>query len=154
MKITALKCPSCGADINLDSSREYGYCSYCGCQIQIGDRTNIHVTHEFKGDAPHINVTNQYYYADDRDEDKKTQPGIVVDKPSGKKFGWGIALGIIGIIGLFSSGGKEASYIVICLLFIAVAVLLIISYTRAMKLYRDAVQNAVYSDTEKREKKR
>lgn len=29
----SLKCPSCGADITLDDSREFGFCSYCGTKV-------------------------------------------------------------------------------------------------------------------------
>lgn len=31
--MVALKCPSCGADIELDDSREFGFCNYCGTKI-------------------------------------------------------------------------------------------------------------------------
>lgn len=33
MAFISLKCPSCGADIELDESREFGFCSYCGTKI-------------------------------------------------------------------------------------------------------------------------
>ena len=33
MGFIALKCPSCGAEIELDSSREFGFCQYCGTKI-------------------------------------------------------------------------------------------------------------------------
>lgn len=33
MGFIAVKCPTCGADVNLDSSREFGYCTYCGTKI-------------------------------------------------------------------------------------------------------------------------
>ena len=33
MGFIALKCPSCGADIELDKSREFGFCQYCGTKI-------------------------------------------------------------------------------------------------------------------------
>lgn len=37
MKIVALKCPNCNADIELDQDREFGFCNYCGTKIMIGD---------------------------------------------------------------------------------------------------------------------
>ena len=37
MGFIAVKCPTCGADVNLDSSREFGYCTYCGTKI-VQDR--------------------------------------------------------------------------------------------------------------------
>ena len=30
-----MKCPNCGASIQLDNSRESGFCSYCGSKVQI-----------------------------------------------------------------------------------------------------------------------
>lgn len=33
MALVSLKCPSCGADIELDESREFGFCTYCGTKI-------------------------------------------------------------------------------------------------------------------------
>ncbi|MBR2278613.1 MAG: zinc ribbon domain-containing protein [Eubacterium sp.] len=33
MGFTALYCPNCGASIQLDNSREFGFCQYCGTKI-------------------------------------------------------------------------------------------------------------------------
>lgn len=33
MAFIALRCPQCGAEISLDKSREFGFCSYCGTKI-------------------------------------------------------------------------------------------------------------------------
>lgn len=33
MGFTTVKCPSCGANIELDSSREFGFCSFCGTKV-------------------------------------------------------------------------------------------------------------------------
>ncbi len=33
MGFIALRCPSCGANIELDSTRDFGFCSYCGTKI-------------------------------------------------------------------------------------------------------------------------
>lgn len=52
MGMKQLKCPSCGADLNLDDSKEYGFCSYCGTKVQINDRINVHVTHEQAKEGP------------------------------------------------------------------------------------------------------
>lgn len=35
MSFVDIKCPNCGASIQLDASREVGYCSYCGSKVQI-----------------------------------------------------------------------------------------------------------------------
>ena len=33
MGFIAVKCPQCGADVQLDDSREYGFCNYCGTKV-------------------------------------------------------------------------------------------------------------------------
>lgn len=33
MSFVALKCPGCGSDIQLDDSREFGFCNYCGTKV-------------------------------------------------------------------------------------------------------------------------
>ena len=33
MGFIAVKCPSCGANIQLDDSREFGFCTYCGAKV-------------------------------------------------------------------------------------------------------------------------
>lgn len=37
----AMVCPQCSANLNLDDSREFGFCTYCGAKIQINE-TVIH----------------------------------------------------------------------------------------------------------------
>ena len=33
MSFVKVKCPSCGANVDLDATGEYGYCAYCGTKI-------------------------------------------------------------------------------------------------------------------------
>ena len=33
MGFVTVKCPDCGATVNLDGSREYGFCNYCGAKV-------------------------------------------------------------------------------------------------------------------------
>ena len=33
MGLVAMKCPGCGANIELDDSREFGFCNYCGTKV-------------------------------------------------------------------------------------------------------------------------
>ena len=37
MKIISLRCPQCGADLNVESSRQFIFCEYCGQKIYIDD---------------------------------------------------------------------------------------------------------------------
>lgn len=43
MGFEALKCPQCGADIEFDGNREYGFCQYCGTKI-VPERQNVHLS--------------------------------------------------------------------------------------------------------------
>ncbi len=63
MSFIALKCPSCGADINLDSNREFGFCSYCGTKI-VQDKQVVekHVIYDHSKDViNNINMGHKYF---------------------------------------------------------------------------------------------
>ncbi len=38
--VISLKCPDCGADIQLDNDREFGFCMYCGTKVLITRENN------------------------------------------------------------------------------------------------------------------
>ena len=40
MAIVSLKCPHCGGSLDLDDSREFGFCQYCGNKIMIQQEIN------------------------------------------------------------------------------------------------------------------
>ena len=44
MALKALKCPNCDANIQVDDNREYGFCTYCGAQIQIKEVVEVRQT--------------------------------------------------------------------------------------------------------------
>lgn len=37
MKLTVLKCPECGATIEVEKNRDFNFCNYCGCKISLDD---------------------------------------------------------------------------------------------------------------------
>lgn len=37
MKLITLKCPECGATLNLDGSRKEYFCTYCGAKILLDE---------------------------------------------------------------------------------------------------------------------
>ncbi len=41
MGIKALKCTSCGANIQLDDSREFGFCQFCGTKLMLVDKVEV-----------------------------------------------------------------------------------------------------------------
>ena len=44
MAMKALKCPNCDANIHIDDDREFGFCNYCGAQIQIREVVEVRYT--------------------------------------------------------------------------------------------------------------
>ena len=40
MKLIPLKCPNCGAQLNVDANKESVYCEHCGTRIMIDDEIN------------------------------------------------------------------------------------------------------------------
>ena len=47
MALKALKCPNCEANIQVDDNLEYGFCSYCGAQVQIKELIKVQSAEEF-----------------------------------------------------------------------------------------------------------
>lgn len=48
MKLLSMTCPNCNANLdNIDPSRKYCYCQYCGTKILIDDEVNRHETHVY-----------------------------------------------------------------------------------------------------------
>ena len=43
MSIIELKCPSCGASLNLDDTRELAFCEYCGEKIMLAEKKIVNV---------------------------------------------------------------------------------------------------------------
>ena len=49
MTLVSLKCPNCAGDIELDDSREFGFCMYCGSKVMITkDVNNINIEMSIK----------------------------------------------------------------------------------------------------------
>lgn len=47
MKIISLKCPECGADIDIEEGHKQCFCKYCGTKILIDDgRSTTHTYHK------------------------------------------------------------------------------------------------------------
>lgn len=47
MKVYSIKCPECGANLNIEEGRETCYCSYCGTRACLDDeiiKSHIRVT--------------------------------------------------------------------------------------------------------------
>lgn len=42
VQLIAVKCPACGADINVESAREFSFCTYCGTKIMMANE-NEHI---------------------------------------------------------------------------------------------------------------
>ena len=47
MKMITLKCPECGADIDIEEGHKQCFCKYCGTKILIDDgRSTTHIYHK------------------------------------------------------------------------------------------------------------
>ena len=87
MGFIAVKCPGCGADIQLDDSREYGYCTYCGQQVV---REKIIVEHRVKGTVSEQSLIERaYLFIGQRDFDQaKTylEKALDINPKNGKAY--------------------------------------------------------------------
>ena len=51
MSLIDVKCPNCGASIQLDDNREFGFCSYCGSKVQLQNPTVNKIVIDKSGDV-------------------------------------------------------------------------------------------------------
>ena len=68
MKLVSGRCPSCGANLQLDESMEKGFCMYCGSQFQVRDAVQmLKVEHsgsvQLKGVASDESLVKRGYMA-------------------------------------------------------------------------------------------
>ena len=63
MGITALKCPGCGANVEFDSDRDYGFCEYCGTKVMQEKIVVEHRVDETEKYGNIIRLANQAYAA-------------------------------------------------------------------------------------------
>ena len=51
--LTALVCPECRGNIQLDDEKEFGFCLYCGCKVVLTDnlKTKVVITHDTELEA-------------------------------------------------------------------------------------------------------
>ena len=60
MKAYTIKCPECGATIDVDSEREKIFCTYCGTQIILDDEIDRkEVTHRYIDEAEIVKSNNE-----------------------------------------------------------------------------------------------
>lgn len=75
MGFVTMKCPSCGAEVTLDESREYGFCTYCGTKI-MQEKIVIEHTESIRVDRSE-RLNNLYILArrarDDNNSEKAAQ---------------------------------------------------------------------------------
>lgn len=73
MPLIALKCPNCNGDIQLDNSKEFGFCMYCGCKVMLessisksvsidhsSELSNVLTLAKREAEAKHWDKTEQY----------------------------------------------------------------------------------------------
>lgn len=48
MRLVELKCPSCGADLQIEEGREFCFCTYCGAKAVLDGSITTHIIDEAK----------------------------------------------------------------------------------------------------------
>ena len=51
MSLVNVKCPNCGASIQLDDSRAEGFCSYCGSKVKLEEAKKLTIQGTVKVDS-------------------------------------------------------------------------------------------------------
>ena len=87
MGFIALKCPECGASIELDDSRGFGFCSYCGTKIIqekqiIENRIKADYTREIEGN---LILAERYLREGNKNNAKNCFESVIRMDPSNVK---------------------------------------------------------------------
>ena len=67
MKIKSLKCPECGANLEIEEGRSFCFCQYCGCKIMLDEEKHEYTYNENVNKTININKNIHKRYTDDAD---------------------------------------------------------------------------------------
>ena len=48
MKIQVIACPNCNGEVQIDDSREFGFCTYCGTKVAFSREGEVNATRAYK----------------------------------------------------------------------------------------------------------
>ena len=128
MNVIKLVCPNCKANLELDDSREFGFCQYCGTKIllekeqpntvvnQVINNTNINIT------LNNSNIITGTEYEDD-DINQSNNSQIIETDPEKNIIGCFVDILIIGSILFF---GIAMKWIELPFYWISIIVILIL----------------------------
>lgn len=95
MRIHQLKCPSCGAAIEIDESRDSCFCSYCGTKVYIDDE--IHRVEITKNINYHKTYTDEAEIRRIESEERMQERKYAVERETCKSKKWS-ALGTVLVV--------------------------------------------------------
>lgn len=120
MAFQKLKCPDCGADIELNAEKDFGFCSYCGTKIMLKQVIEVHHTGLNPKDRKdeeiaEIKKIKDYIYerVDDYNELEKLRNLLNSYKPQAS-LGLGVIgmlSAIIGILAVLCGGISIATFV-------------------------------------------
>lgn len=59
MELKAIKCPNCGADVDIIEGKEFMFCGYCGTKIAITDENTVTIRHEDVAELKRIELEKE-----------------------------------------------------------------------------------------------
>lgn len=72
MKAYEIKCPKCGASLEVEDGRKQTFCQYCGTKIMLDDEIERkEITHRYVNEAEIVRSNNEVELARMRQEDDK-----------------------------------------------------------------------------------
>ena len=105
MGLTLAKCPACGAELNLETDRDYFYCPHCGSKVmQVDDRIVIeHVNRTInEAEVRKQEFEREKYFHEEQKQAEERKH----DNEIGKKL---LIVGILLIVAGFIVGKFEGS---------------------------------------------
>lgn len=91
----SIKCPECGANLEIEQDREMMFCSYCGRKIMMVDENRYEVVHRHIDDAEIMRVKTKHTEKEAEQAYKLKLLEIENRKDRRRQIGWWILYGII-----------------------------------------------------------
>lgn len=108
MKVKALKCSECGANLSVDANQRQCFCQYCGTRLIVDDGTSMHTYREIdEARIKEAEMNAQIRLKELEIEEKKQ---MAAQKAKARKVNLAILSGTIGILLMvigFTAGGAS-----------------------------------------------
>ena len=112
VKFISVKCPECGASLNIEGNRRQAFCTYCGVKIII-DNENEHIYRNIDEARVKQAETDRMIRLKEMELEEKRRKEI--SKQSAILIGVGFLMMVVGWVAGKASGDKNSGFYFFCM---------------------------------------